>query len=373
MHNQRTQIAGRHRIESMWRSRLSPAAGLLIGTMIATGCTAVPHQDFTAYRQAFAEAREASTPVINDLGLAWLDAEAVEPTNDETNDEGWQQFDPAAPSRPLTIDEQVMLRHQLWVVTGRYNEALAALAEGRSPEQVEGLVNGFLNSVRELPFRRLADLAAGAQPLSGLIGETMMLVEREVRARQFHRAVEAGAPLVDAILAAMQEEIGDHYNLRLVLNTRSRRNLQADVQLQHLPAFLDIYESTGPHDGKLTALNDLNDALRDRFRYREHQLLDPSDDEAESVPSPSELAQLASIADNVVSKSRQYVAYKDELRHYQHVLQAYHELLEKTRQRTAALLHAIEYHETVAADDVLLASINLYWQFTKYRNARANR
>lgn len=338
-----------------------------------TGCTAVPHEDFSAYRQAFAEARQASKPLINDLGLGWHEAATIEANGEDSAIDDWQTFGPADPVRPLTIDEQVLVRHQLWLVTERYNDALAALAEGRSPEQVAGLVNGFLSSVRDLPIRRLAELTAGVQPLGGVISDALFLAEREVNARQFRRAVEAGGSLVEAILLAMQQEISDHYDLRLVLNIRARRELDEVVQLDLLPAFLNIYESTGEHEDKQPILGELNDALRTQFRYRDDQLLDAADDEEADSPSASELAQLVMIAEAVKSKAMQFDALRGELLSYQEVLKAYHELLDIARHRMTVLRQATDEGRTESANDVLLAATNLHWLFTRYQNARANR
>jgi uncharacterized membrane protein len=353
-----------------WFAGLALMLAALTG---AAGCTAVPHHDLTAYRKAFTEAREASMHIINDLGLAWHESAAVLLEGDHDDDDDWQAFDPAKPAQPLTIDEQVLVRHQLWLVTGRYNDALAALAEGRSREQVEGLVNGFLASVRELPFRKLADLAAGAHPLAGVISESLFLIEREVQARQFHRAVEAGGPLVDAILLAMQQEISDHYDLRLVLNTRARRELEAGLQMDLLPSFLDIYESTGAHEDKQPALDAMNDALSETFRYRDDQLLNAMHDDAAAPPSPAERSQLMMIAGEVKSKGEQYAAFREELLSYQQVLKLYYELLDIARYRMALLRQVAAEGGEVPVDDLLLAAIRLHWQFTKYRNARTGR
>jgi hypothetical protein len=368
--------------ESGIRLLRRPAAGrcwsiliaMLLGNTVLglSGCTALPHKEFKAYRQAFAEARNASAPLINDLGLAWRAAADADTPGDGADDD-WEKFDPVAPRTRMSIDDQVLLRHQAWLVTERYNDALAALAEGRSPHEIEGLITGFLTSVSDLPLRRLADVAAGAHPLTGMIREAMVLIEREVEARQFHRAVEAGGPLVDAMLAMMQDEISDHYALRLVLNTRARRELEGIVQIELIPAFLDIYETTGAHEGKAALLDELNAALRDHFRYREAQLVEANDDASLPPPSPSELALLMSITGEVRSLGTQFAALREELLHYQDVLHAYYQLLDVARHRMAVLREAVERGGMVAADDVLLSAVNLYWQFTKYQNARARR
>jgi len=117
MREQGRVITGRDGPRHDYRVRgrgLVPFVIVLAAVVMAiAGCTTVPHQDFAAYRQAFAEAREASKPIIHDLGLAWLEAEAIEADDEDEADDDWEEFDPDSPPQPLTIDEQVMIRHQL--------------------------------------------------------------------------------------------------------------------------------------------------------------------------------------------------------------------------------------------------------------------
>jgi len=348
---------------------------LLIAAFAATsGCSTIPHEELTRYRHAMAEAQQASRPVINDLGTAWRHAEEL--LNGEGNGEhdsagDWREFDPAGPRQSLTIEEQVMTRHTLWLAVVAYSDALAAVAEGRSTAAVRAEVNGFLDAVRTLPVRRLTDLAAGAQPLSAVISESLALVEREIAARRFHEAVEAGGPLVDATLDAMQQEINDHYDLRLAITTHRRREIEARIQLDLIPAFRGIDQATGTHPEKTKVRNELNDILRASFGYSKRQLLDAEDSADAPPPSPSELAQLVSLLGDVKSAGDQYAALRDQLVAYQGVLRAYHDLLTSTRRALMTLRERAEDAPAASASDALLAAINLYWHFSQYESMRA--
>lgn len=183
---------------------LRAVASALLAACVGFGCTTIPQGEFQNYRRSFDEARTQSQNVLADFAAARREKSNLvaqaESTTATTVTElplevrlGLGKFDVRTPAGGA---EDIEARLQAWEILDQYNRSLLALAAGRSPQEVEGAVNGLLAGLQKIPIKPLTDAIGDMVPYASVISGLIELIQKEVEARRFRSAVLAGAPLM---------------------------------------------------------------------------------------------------------------------------------------------------------------------------------
>lgn len=226
-----------HRIRvSPLRLRAAMLLTPLIGCLLAlAGCTALPAREFADYRAAFASARVAGEQVLLDHGVAHRDAQRVKTEARAARPRLAADDDPPAWSRAAVLaavpeDDPVAVRMRAWAAVAAWNEALAALAEGKPASDLGVAFDGFAGALKSFPWASLGDKAAGiASRVGGPIGpavevvrELIVQAKREADRRRFLDAIDKGAPLVLGLVELMGQDADDFWFARHLLIERER-------------------------------------------------------------------------------------------------------------------------------------------------------
>lgn len=334
------------------------------------GCAAAPpraHLD--DYREAFNAARDVAEQVLIETEIIWQEAEHI-PLHDVAGDQAddWLAFDASPDRAGDSTREHIDLRLQFWRIAARYNEALLALAEGRSPDDASRSASCFADALRDLPIRQLTTIAGHFGALHGVLGESLAAIENHHARQRIEQAVLAGAPLVDQMFELMREDVTDLYDVHLVRYHQQRRAIDESLQLELLPSFQLLYESTGPREDKAALFNAVRGVLAGDLRYRDADLPAFGDSHTDDAPySAQDHAQLLLLRDSIQQVGRQRRAIDANMQQTKQLLESYHTLLTIAQHQLHALQQAVEVGEPAPAEAVLHTSLAVFRELVNYR------
>ena len=155
--------------------------GLLsLALVLLVGCTNVPMKDFSAYKEAFDQARKASEQVLYDYAAAKKEFDALGFKKSAIDKPIRQQkFDTdkiAAAADPV---DDVAIRLRAWEVTALYNKVLTDLAEGKPAEQVAGAMEGLVDSLANFPVKAFQNVASELTPVTGILTTVLTEIQRD--------------------------------------------------------------------------------------------------------------------------------------------------------------------------------------------------
>lgn len=198
----------------------SIVAALLVA--IVAACGTIPTDALNAYVGAFNAAREASDDFFIQFGQTQAAAKAFIARHNPT---------PAAPFSPyptsLTssaaqgVDRDVEAMRLSFEVVAQYNNALVALADGKSVETVGAATEGLLTAV--------GNFIPVAGPVVGAASTLARELEKARLREEFKAALAKGAPLVRQILAIIDENVDTNYANNVLLADNKRTLLVADA------------------------------------------------------------------------------------------------------------------------------------------------
>jgi hypothetical protein len=242
--------------------------------ILVAGCTTVPAKDFAAYKEAFGAARSAGEEVLLDYSAALeqRDRLAAEVSAAELQDEAAslkrdveelreeresadrfrftvQQFVAAE-----SAEDDVAVRMRAWQVVEAYNDALTALAEGRPASEVGSAVDGLLQAIGSLPIDAVQAALKTFAPFAPDVKQVLALVQKEMAARRFARAVRAASPLIKGFLRLLLSDADNFYNVRFGLYEREYNARYASARiLQKNLSVLLVSFIPSPSSGSQTA------------------------------------------------------------------------------------------------------------------------
>jgi len=210
---------------------------MLLGGLLVAGCTTIPQREFLAYREAFGEARTQSESVLADYAAARQtktnrlahekrkDLSAPPPTSLSAS-LGLTSFS----ARGSTAGQDDLdARLRAWEIVGKYNEALLALVTGAKTSEVEGAVNGLLGSLKQFPIKEVVKLAGDVAPYAGVISDLLDIVQQEVEARHFRKAVLKAAPKMDEFIGLLYKDAELFHKYRVALLDEEFDERQNDI------------------------------------------------------------------------------------------------------------------------------------------------
>lgn len=211
---------------------------------LVQACTTLPTQEFSGYKDAFAKARQAGEEVL--VEHAATRAQFAEFDAKIKAQRGTQPPPRLVPFKPAEIMlsgsnvDHVAKRFQAWEVIARYNDALTALAEGKSSQQVAAAFGGLVESLGDFPLDAIQDLAGAITPFLAPLKVIVAAADQERSKQEFLAAVQRGSPLIrDKFIKFLIDDTEDFRNARFGLNT-----------LQYNP----LLRQTGDNAGRCEAL-----------------------------------------------------------------------------------------------------------------------
>ncbi len=167
-------------------------------TILAGACAPIPKAEFTAYREAFGEARSASEILLVDYAAKSAAADQLEGVADEDNDDAGL-FDPETIAVIGNVNSVIQSRIEAWNTIARYNDVLLALAEGKSVDEV---ASGF--SKLTAGIKTVASSFGAAVPGLSIAGDIVSkfleLAEKARLREEFATAIKAGEPIIGMII-----------------------------------------------------------------------------------------------------------------------------------------------------------------------------
>jgi hypothetical protein len=340
---------------------------LVIVTLLVVGCRPAPKAELGAYRAASAAARELGESMLVDHRAALAEFRAIKPGAapdfsdalglvhdvDARNQldgllarladqEGEAQAGAMAYIDSLTLDTATMFgevkgvgavasRLRAWEVIGRYNDALATLAEGKSVDEARTKTAGLIESLKSLPeqFKSVANLAGDIAPFARPIAEVVALMEQAVLQHRFREAVANATPVVrDYITQVLVPDAQNMYNVRLGLHVVAYQEHMALVTDEAAAAGGAAARLPGADtpDGFSAAslyVDRLNAAMKRLPTYRDEFALDLKPEANGATPEnemEARIKRVESAATDAVAEVEKFRAYRDATEKYARAL-----------------------------------------------------
>lgn len=233
-----------------WRSMLSTASRYRVAlpslirvsllacvTLLVTGCAASleTRRSLTGYVQAMDQVEQSADMFLTDFssGLkVQRELQRVAGTGSAlVSAEYPATFTPPGDPRATQTEAEkaVSATRQAVVVVHQYNDALIALAEGRSEEEIRARTTAFGGTLQSL-----ATIAGTALPGLGAFAaigpKIIKLAQDAVNRKQLEAAVNAGRGPVGEILKILEDQTSDMYRLSVVGTKQGQEKLGDNIQ-----------------------------------------------------------------------------------------------------------------------------------------------
>jgi len=203
---------------------------IVAGVFLAVAsCQPIPQEALDNYVLAFGEVRTVGEALANDFAAAKAESERRDKARKSAEPAPPQPeiplsyTPPATGTKPPTATEVRLLA---WNVIGKYNEALAALAAGKSVETVKtameslGTAAGKIASAAGETVPEVASVVTIAKEIAAL-------AEKARLAGEFRKALKTGVPKVRKMLEIMVADTKSHYQLRASLANQDLLDLSS--------------------------------------------------------------------------------------------------------------------------------------------------
>jgi hypothetical protein len=196
---------------------------LLLCCAALAGCAQIPAAEFTAYTQAFEQARPAAEAVLADYSAAKEELARLEQANAPAPAAEATLPYPASyepPSNGTEALDDVAVRFLALQAITDYNAALGQLVEGGSVAAANQSIDGFAAAVGQLAALGGIALPAPVGPAVAALQTVAAEIEKARLAREFQEAVRDGAPVVAQMIDILKADTVDHCRLRFALANR---------------------------------------------------------------------------------------------------------------------------------------------------------
>ncbi len=351
------------------------------------GCSRIPTREFASYTSAFERVRAVGEEVLLDYALQLEAHEELErragSANRERDAEASDRFhfDVAELTDPSSAPDDVGVRLRAWQVLGQYNEALAAVAQGRSADEIAASVDGLIHTLRTFPSRTVVDAALQVTPFAGAAKLALEVIEREAAARRFAQAVRAAQPAIERFLVLLEDDAQNFYNIRkglhdLAVDERSDRMNDLARTVARIAAEFRIPVEQGAdadHGTVHEIINQINETYSAIPDWPQDGLL-PSLAAKASGNEYTKLAhsQLEQLADEIERHAEKTRALDDQLLAYREVMTLYVKSIRQTRQALLELALPQRQQRTAQtiAGELFAAAMQLKRAINDYKQAR---
>lgn len=241
--------------------------GLLVVMFFLSACPSLPKAELTAYHDAVNAARSASLDLMVDAAAAKKRANERQAARREnlirqSNHPYPSTFSPKEVLGNSSEDPDFKTRTEAWETITRYNEALIALAEGKSPQQVKSSFQALTTNVVKLSTA----LGATVPPLGAatqLVSTFLELAEKARTRAEFVQAISKGEPIITTMIKRYLVEDTKNFYLARYVTTERTINAAKDTVF---PLAMSIQKLAAEHQ------EPTNEDFRQRKRVIEKRL-----------------------------------------------------------------------------------------------------
>lgn len=348
-------------------------ACLISIAIFASGCTAVPIQELSSYREAVNKTRAAAETIITDASVDRAEYAALLAGRKPGFPIRPAAFDAAASTGDRAAVEYTTVRFQAWEVVAKYNEALAALAEGRSAAGVGAAVDGLVGSLSQSPFSEAKEFASGLAPFLGTLKTLLAEADKEAARQKFLVALNSGLPLIkNELLPLLRKDAENMAQVKFGINDR-----KFDEAVDKIDDDRRAFDSLTATLAVTNGINSMRAELNDAFTKIPRS--DPKNSAVQpllanskgSDPTPPVVqAMLQAQFKKTLESVAAAIRINGSLLAYYKAMDAYVNLIDKLSSSIDQLQKAAEAGRGPAppSDELIKAAIALRQSYTTYAN-----
>ena len=323
----------------------------------------------------FEKARAAGEQILLDYGAAMTEKQAIRAAIEKSGENSTEQVNARRQEEFNVIEatsldasiNHIAVRIKAWEVVGRYNEALTALAEGRSASEAASLVDGLYQSLASFPFESIGQAASEAVPFIGALKTLLNKAQHEWSRREFIRVVTEGGPRIRSLfIESLKADTEEFYNIRFLLNDSAYQDKLdeiADLAQEFDRSAKKCPSNTPAEDLTLTKLTEQTNAI-----LRQVPLLLAGEADADSnilIPNPSKetkthsncaYRQFVELKEKIRTTATQAEKINQKLEAYKKTLVAYYKLLNIMSENLRTLENAAKNGSTMPSIERLLSA-----------------
>ena len=184
-------------------------------TIMITGCTIMPKQELSQYRNAFAQVQTSSEEILIDFAEAKQKAEKKLEAADKKkdNEKKIKPFTGKLDEAP-DLPDAIAVRRNAFRTIDNFNNALVTLAEGKSVETLQTATSGFVDAAGKFITTATGEAVPGLSSVIGILKPVVAEFEKARLKEEFKKALVKGAPVIDQMLDEICKERKDHFTLR---------------------------------------------------------------------------------------------------------------------------------------------------------------
>lgn len=370
-----------HRLRTLpaatWPPHCVPVLLVAFVLLALTGCTALPAQEFAAFKKSATSARELGEQIVLDYSAdlqraADYGIEVPDATSPEAGDgaladagDGGNGDDPLAFSvldayKVAAAEDPIAERLKAWAVFGNYVDALSGLAEGKSVKEVAPAVNGLVKSLKDFPSESLTKVLGKVTPWTGVLTTVLELAEQAHSRATFIKLVKEASPLVDfLVIELLLADAQNYYNVRLglySLEVDAMTDRATDLARSFLTAAPAV-SAAEPPDELVAVTQEMNEVLQ-RLPGGTSEVIEVNGGAADNGEYTDALgAQLRTIKTNLEGIVAQIEDKHAAMLSYRKAMVSYVTALRQLQTVSADLLKAVEQNKSGSLDVNTLVNV----------------
>lgn len=226
---------------------------LVVGVLVLLlgACAQIPTAEFGQYQKAFAEVETSSTDVFVTYDQILTRARLFRDTTlrpspgTEVENPYPTRFDEFLKKLGSQEGHDIDVRRQALEVVARYNAVLTQLAQGKSVDDVQTAAGQLVTGLGQFVEAAAGSAVPGFEAVVSLAKTFAGQLEKARLQREFKKAVEDGAPVIDQILDAFIDDTASHYEGNAEL-AQQQRILTLNGAVNQVKSLKLLLASVGP-------------------------------------------------------------------------------------------------------------------------------
>jgi len=328
------------------------AVGVLV--LLLGACAQIPTAEFEQYKAAFNAVEQTSTDILVNYDQTLGRARQLVATRMKAP-EGTQVENPY----PIEFDEflrklgsdeghDIDVRRKALQVVDRYNAVLTQLAEGKSVDEVQTAAGELVTGLGKFVEAAAGSAVPGLPAVVSLAQTFAAQLEKARLQREFKKAVEDGAPVIDQILDLFMADTADHYKLNAGM-AQEQRIFVLESAVKQVKSLKLLLAGVGPPAATFTSIDDRQNAVNIALVAARGELAPFGYPYAFASASPGAAAYTPAVDGEVqlIQKEIERLAtlYQkniDQVQSLGEALAKYRSMLQTTKDALATLRQAVE-------------------------------
>lgn len=322
------------------------STSVLLAFLVA-GCSHVPTQELSQYRNAFTQVQTASEDILVDFAEIKEKAEKRKTAADALKSGPPEFFSTNLENGSDKQPDAVEVRRTALRTIDKFNNILTTLAEGKSIETAQCAAGGFVEAAEKFITVAAGNAVPGLTPIAEGVKTLIGEFEKARLREEFEKALRTGAPTIDNMLKALIDERGDHITLRAVEANLIQIDIVNDLTTGAGSVLLLFQQFSAPasDDPVQNIEKALNESLKPAEKAFSFKL--PIKLTYQAKPSIQALGkEQVIVAEQAIRQIRERTAaYKSNIEQFEKLKSAlnnYGAMLQKTRDALTILVEALD-------------------------------